>query len=257
MINVLINGCNGKMGKTLVNYINDNVLDMCVKYMIDKNTGLSFDKIKNIIENIESNNINNFTKPDVIIDFSTTEGTFSALDFASQSLIPIVIATTGFNKKEEKTIKEYSEAIPIFKSSNFSYSISLISNLLKKIAPLLSDMDIEILEKHHNNKEDAPSGTALLFADSINSVSENKYEYVFNRHNKNTIRNKNEIGFSSIRGGNLVGEHSVIFYSEYDNIEIKHTSYSRNIYAKGAISAAKFIIQKKYGLYTMEDLINS
>ena len=249
MINVLINGCNGKMGKTLINYINNNISDMCVKYMIDKKTELSFDELKN-------KDINSFIKPDVIIDFSTTEGTFYSLDFASQNLIPIVIATTGFNKKEEKTIREYSEAIPIFKSSNFSYSISLISNILKKIYPLLSDMDIEILEKHHNKKKDAPSGTALLFADSINSVIENKYQYVFDRHNANTVRNKNEIGFSSIRGGNLIGEHSIFFYGEDENIEIKHTSYSRNIYAKGAINAAKFIIQKKCGLYTMEDLIN-
>lgn len=256
MLNILINGSNGKMGKILAEYIKNNVSDMCVKYMIDTNTEYSFAKIEEKFKYTSIEKIdNNFVKPDVIIDFSTPEATFSALDFAVKNLVPIVIATTGFSKLEEKKIKEYSEAIPIFKSANMSYSINLIADLLKTIAPLLPNADIEILEKHHNMKKDAPSGTALLFADSINSVSGNRYKYVFDRFSKNEVRNKNEIGFSSVRGGNLVGEHSVTFFGEYEDIEIKHTSYSRFIYAKGAIGAARMIVLKKCGLYSMNDLI--
>lgn len=257
MINVLVNGCDGKMGNILVNYIENSVPDMCVKYKIDKNSECSFDEIEKNLNKFDDEKCNmNFIKPDVIIDFSTPNGTFLALDFAAKNLLPVVIATTGFSKEQEDKIKEYSEAIPIFKSANMSYSINFIADLLKNIAPFVSDMDIEILEKHHNKKKDSPSGTALLLADSINSVSGNKYEYCFDRCLKNTKRSKNEIGFSSIRGGNLVGEHSVFFFGEYESIEIKHTSYSRIIYAEGAVLGARFIIHKKSGLYDMTDLKN-
>ena len=239
MINVLINGSKGKMGEILKNAIS-KTNNMCVKYEIDKDTLLSFEKICN-------------DKPDIIIDFSTPEGCMNALDYAVCHLIPVVVATTGFNDIQEKKIVEYSQAIPIFKSSNLSYSIYLISKILEYISPLLS-MDIEILEKHHRLKKDSPSGTAILLADAINRACSNKYTYVYDRHSNITPRKSNEIGFSSIRGGSVIGEHSVIFLGENESIEIKHTSYSREIYAEGAILAAKFILKQKHGLYNMEDL---
>lgn len=241
MINVLINGSNGRMGRVLEEYISTTSDIFCL-YGIDKDTDLQFSNI--------------LTKPDVIIDFSSPEGTLKALDYASSHLIPIVIATTGFSEQDFKIINEYSQAIPIFISSNMSYTIHLFSKLLAEIAPFLSDTDIEILEKHHNMKCDAPSGTALLLADSINKCCENRYTYVFDRHTSKRARNKNEIGLSSIRGGNLVGEHSVFFFGDYETIEIKHSSFSRNVFAEGAIRAARFILTKRKGLFGMEDLLN-
>ncbi len=244
MINVLINGSNGKMGTVLKNYIN-KIPDVSVKYEIDKNTTTSFETLHNSSD-----------KPDVIIDFSVPEASFIALDYAACHLVPIVIATTGFSDNQSAQILEYSQAIPIFKASNMSYVIKLMSRILNTISPSLSEMDIEIIEKHHNHKKDAPSGTALLLANAINSANENKYNYVYDRHSVNKPRNKNEIGFSSVRGGNMVGEHSVLFLGENEALEIKHTAYSREIFAEGAVRAAKFIIHQKNGLYGMDDLFN-
>ena len=243
MINVLINGCNGNMGKVLYNNI-QQVPDMVVKYGIDKDTEISFESLSK-----------NSAKPDVIIDFSTPEACFIALDYAVCHLVPVVIATTGFCDENIKKISEYSEAIPIFKASNMSYTINLLCKILTNISPLLSNMDIEIVEKHHNRKKDAPSGTAFMLAEAINLGFKDKYHYNFDRHLAKKSREPNEIGFSSIRGGNLVGEHSVLFIGENESIEITHTAYSRNVYAEGAIRAARFIIHQKNGLYRMEDLL--
>lgn len=243
MINVLINGCNGNMGKVLYNNI-QQVPDMVVKYGIDKDTEISFESLSK-----------NSAKPDVIIDFSTPEACFIALDYAVCHLVPIVIATTGFCDEDIKKISEYSEAIPIFKASNMSYIINLLCKILTDISPLLSNMDIEIVEKHHNRKKDAPSGTAFMLAEAINLGLEGKYHYNFDRHLIKKSREPNEIGFSSIRGGNLIGEHSILFLGENESIEITHTAYSRNVYAEGAIRAARFIIHQKNGLYKMEDLL--
>lgn len=243
MVNVLINGSQGNMGRVLKKCL-DRTPDMLAKYEIDKDTALSFETLTS-----------NSDKPDVMIDFSTPQASFIALDYAVCHLVPVVVATTGFSNKENAKILEYSQAIPIFKASNMSYTIHLIGKVLADVAPLLSYMDIEILEKHHNRKKDAPSGTALFLADCINSACENNYQYVFDRHSTNTPRTNHEIGFSSIRGGNLVGEHSVLFLGENESIEIKHTAYSRDVYAEGAIRAARFIIEQKSGLYNMEDLL--
>lgn len=269
MINILLNGYTGNMGKAFLSYI-ENSSDFKLMYGIDKNNIDLFEKIN--------------VKPDVIIDFSNPSATLACLDYAVKELVPVVIATTGFSKEDEDKIIEYSEAIPIFKSSNMSYGINLFSNIVASFAEKFKNinMDIEIIEKHHRKKMDAPSGTALMIADSINNKCDNKYKYVFNRFNYNSnkkIKNKqiknsdlaiqnnfsnsdfsqfksyNEIGFSSVRGGGLVGEHTVIFFGENESIELTHTAYSRNIYVEGSLSAAKFIITKKNGLYNMNSLI--
>lgn len=274
MIHILLNGSSGNMGKTFCEYI-EKSNDKCehssnfdILYAIDKSNS-------DLFNNIE-------IKPDVIIDFSTPQATFLALDYAVQNLIPIVIATTGFSQSEENKIKEFSEAIPIFKSSNMSQGIHIFSNLASKLAKKFNNInqnvDIEIIEKHHRNKIDAPSGTALMIADNINKICNNKYKYVFYRSYKNSnvdnfeaqnIRNDfcndnnktrknqksyNEIEFSSIRGGKLIGEHTIIFLGENETIELTHTAYSRSIYIEGALHAAEFIISKKNGLYDMQDL---
>lgn len=274
MIHILLNGSSGNMGKTFCEYIEksnekcEHSSNFDILYAIDKS---NFD----LFNNIE-------IKPDVIIDFSTPQATFLALDYAVQNLIPIVIATTGFSQSEENKIKEFSEAIPIFKSSNMSQGIHIFSNLASKLAKKFNNInqnvDIEIIEKHHRNKIDAPSGTALMIADNINKICNNKYKYVFYRSYKNlnvdnfeaqNIRNDfcndnnktrknqksyNEIGFSSVRGGKLIGEHTIIFLGENETIELTHTAYSRSIYVEGALHAAEFIIQRKNGLYSMDNL---
>lgn len=192
---------------------------------------------------------------DVIIDFSHPTMTLEILKFAKEKNIPIVIATTGFSKEQEDIIKEYSRVIPVFKSANMSFSINLMCKVLKDIAPLLSDSDIEITETHHRNKKDAPSGTALLLANKINESLGNKMEYVFDRHSVSQKRSDNEIGFSSIRGGNIVGEHTVGFFSDFETFEIKHTCHSRSVFADGAVKAAIYMMGKPAGMYTMDDLI--
>ena len=243
MINVLINGAYGKMGTEVNKYIS-TLSDINVKYEVDRDSDITLAYLDDIIE-----------KPDVIIDFSIPKASLAILDYATCHLIPVVIATTGFTDEENNKILEYSQAIPIFKASNMSYNIHLIGKILKEISPLLGDMDIEIIEKHHKGKKDAPSGTALFLADEINSACSNKYTYIFDRHIAHYAREKNEIGFSSVRGGNVIGEHEVLFLGENESIEIKHTSYSRRIYAEGAVLAARFIINKKTGLYSMSDLM--
>ena len=194
-------------------------------------------------------------KIDVIIDFSHVNMTIEILKFAKDKNIPIVIATTGFNNEQEEFIKDCSKIIPIFKSANMSFDINLMCKIVAKLAQHLADSDIEITETHHRNKVDAPSGTALLLANSINGVLTEKKDYVFDRHSRSCQRGNNEIGFSSIRGGNIVGEHTVQFFGPYETFEIKHTSYSRSVFADGAIKAGSFIIGKDVGMYSMDDLV--
>ena len=193
--------------------------------------------------------------PDVIVDFSHVHATLEILKFADDKHIPIVIATTGFNREQEKILEDYSKRLPIFRSANMSFDINLMCKLVAQIAPLFADSDIEITETHHRNKVDAPSGTALLLANSINDALGGKMKYVYNRHDLSQKREANEIGFTSIRGGNIVGEHVVQFFGPNDTFEIKHTSYSRTVFAEGAVKALKFIADKPNGLYTMNDLV--
>ena len=248
MYNVLISGAMGRMGKEVAARIaeSDNMNVTC-GFDREENLSLSFPIYSDII-NIKE-------KVDVIIDFSHPTMTMEILEYAKKKSIPIVIATTGFDEEQEKAIKECSRYVPVFKSANMSFSINLMCKVLKEIAPLLSDSDIEITETHHRNKKDAPSGTALLLANKINESLENKMNYVFDRHSMSQKRSDNEIGFSSIRGGNIVGEHTVQFFSDFETFEIKHTCHSRSVFADGAIKAAMFMIGKPAGMYTMDDLI--
>ena len=247
MLEVMVNGCYGKMGQIVCDLIEQNE-NLVLKCGFDKNITGEFafpvyDKIENIVE-----------KPDVIIDFSISAATLTILQYAVSNHVPIVIATTGFTNEEELIIKEASKKTPIFKSANMSYDIMIMKKLVQWLAPLLKNTDIEITETHHNRKIDSPSGTAQMLADSINKSLGNSLYYEYNRHDKHEKRNKNEIGINSIRGGNIVGEHTVQFFGEYETFEIKHTSYSRNLFAEGALKAADFIVTKSNGLYNMEDM---
>ena len=247
-MNILLNGASGRMGSEV---------EACVKNEPNLKIVCGFDReeclegefpIYNKIENIKE-------KVDVIIDFSVPVATFEILKYAKANKIPIVIATTGFNEEELNQIEELSKEIPIFKSSNMSLEINLMSTLVQKVAEVLKESDIEIIETHHNRKIDSPSGTAILLANAINEVFNGEKEYNFDRMSKREKREKKEIGFSSVRGGNIVGEHSVQFFGENETLEIKHTSYSRQVFAEGAIRASKFIINQEVGLYDMKDLV--
>lgn len=251
MIRVLVNGSNGKMGQEVIKLISKSSefylfggLDKC------KKDNLNYRIYSSITDLTHLND-----KPDVIVDFSVPDASLAVLSYAKSIKIPIVIATTGFSNDNQKLINECSKNIPIFQSANMSFDINIMKNTVANLATLLTDDDIEIVETHHNSKLDSPSGTAMMLADSINRKSGNKYTYIFNRHENRQKRSKNEIGFSSIRGGNIVGEHSVLFFSDNESLEVKHIAYSRAVYAKGALKAAKFIINKPAGFYTMNDLI--
>lgn len=248
MIKVLINGCNGRMGQVLAREIDrfPNLLLTCGFDINDdgKNTFPVYSNIDDIKE-----------RPDVIVDFSIPVATFNILKYAKKENVPVVIATTGFTKEQLDEIKEISKSIPVFQSSNMSFDINLMKKVVAEVAKNLKGTDIEIVETHHNRKVDAPSGTAVLLADAINEVMDEKLEYNFNRHDIHEKRNPNEIGFSSIRGGNIVGEHSVMFFGEHETFEIKHTSYSRDVFAEGALKACEFIASQPAGLYGMDDMV--
>lgn len=248
MIKVLINGCNGRMGQVLVKEI-DNFENLLLVGGFDINdNGLNTFPVYSNISDIKE-------KPDVIVDFSVPVASLNMLNYAVSSKTAMVIATTGFSKEELEIISEASKTIPIFKSSNMSFDINLMKKIVAEVALALKGNDIEIVETHHNRKIDAPSGTAITLADSINNVLGGNMEYVYNRHDIHEKRKPNEIGFSSIRGGNIVGEHSVQFYGAHETFEIKHTSYSRDVFAEGALKACEFIFDKAPGLYNMDDMV--
>ncbi len=248
MINVLVNGCNGRMGQEVIKQI-DNYSNLLLVAGFDKfdnnlNTFPVFTDIEKINE-----------KVDVIIDFSVPVASLNLLEYAKQNNIAMVIATTGFTDEEIHIINDYSKYIPIFKSANMSFDICLMSKIVASLAQVLKDTDIEIIETHHNKKIDSPSGTAMLLADSINKSLGNKMKYTFDRSSVHSKRENNEIGISSIRGGNIVGEHTVKFFGPFETFEITHTSYSRSVFADGALKAAVFIATQPAGLYSMNDLV--
>lgn len=195
---------------------------------------------------------------DVIIDFSSPAFLSSLLSFALAKHMPTVIATTGMDDGQIASIKKASEKIPVFFTANMSLGVNLLLGLAKKAASVLSnDFDIEIVEMHHNQKVDAPSGTALMLADGIASVLPQNPQYVYERHSKRQKRSKNEIGIHSVRGGTIVGEHEIIFAGNDEIVTLKHTAMSKRIFAVGAINAALFLCSRTPGLYDMSDIVNA
>lgn len=247
MIKVLINGINGRMGQEVLKSVN-NSSDFEICCGVDAISSNCTFPIYTDINSIKEN-------PDIIIDFSIPEATMNILEYAKQNSIPVVIATTGFSENQLLTIKEYSKSIPVFRSGNMSYEINIMADIVAKLANQLKDSDIEIIETHHRNKIDSPSGTALILADSINEALDNKMDYQYNRHSIRQKRPDKEIGIHSIRGGTEVGKHTVMFLGENESFEITHTVTSRSIFAEGALKAARFLINQPNGLYNMKDLI--
>ena len=194
---------------------------------------------------------------DVIIDFSHYSAFDDITNFAKERRLPIVMATTGLSKENEEYLRTLSKEIAIFRSANMSLGINVILDLVRRATKTLAEsFDIEIIEKHHNKKVDAPSGTALMLADAVDQSLEESSHRVFGRHGKNEKREKKDVGIHAIRGGTIVGEHTVLYAGMDELIEIKHTALSKNIFAVGAIKAAGFIAGKNSGYYNMEKLLN-
>ena len=247
MLKILINGINGRMGQEVLKAVN-NSSDFEVCCGVDKTNSNSSFPIYNDVNLIKE-------KPDIIIDFSVPDATMNILEYAKQNSIPIVIATTGFSEEQSEIIRKYSKSIPVFHSGNMSYEINIMADIVAKLATQLKDSDIEIIETHHRNKIDSPSGTALILADSINDALDNKMDYQYNRHSVRQKRSDKEIGIHSIRGGTEVGKHTVMFLGQNESFELTHTVTSRSIFAEGSLKAARFLMHQKNGLYNMKDLI--
>ena len=247
MTNIILCGCGGRMGRAII----ESVKDGCtIVAGVDVNasalsTGFPvYEKISDFPG-----------KADVIVDFSHHSALPSLIEYAKATKTPIVLATTGHTDEELALIDESVNEIAIFRSGNFSLGINLLITLAKQAAKTLgTDFDVEIIEKHHNKKLDAPSGTALMIADAIASEREES-EYVFDRHSERKARESKEIGLHSVRGGTIVGEHEAIFAGENEIVTISHSAASREIFATGALRAAVYLAKKEKGLYNMTDMI--
>ena len=249
MLKAILVGASGKMGGFITDCAN-NDSEIEIIAGVDKvNIGQKFPIFSDF------NSINQ--KADVIIDFSHVALLDSLLDYAIKSNTPVVIATTGYSAEQIEKIKAAASVIPVFFTFNMSIGVNLLCSLAKKAASVLGgDFDVEIIEKHHNLKIDAPSGTAIMLANAVNSQFNDNYNYEYDRHSKRAKRPKNEIGIHSVRGGTIVGEHDVIFAGRDEVITLSHQATSKEVFAVGAIRAAKFISSKKPGLYDMNDVMS-
>lgn len=249
MTNIAICGANGKMGKTVYNCVKERE-DCKVVAGIDLYTEQYADFP--IVESAGKLPV----KPDVIIDFSNPASLDSLLEYCLSTGTPIVIAATGYSDEQIQQIKNAAQQIPVFFTFNMSIGINLLVTLAKKAAAVLGDQfDIEIVEKHHNQKIDAPSGTAIMLANAINETLDNSKHYVYDRHSRRQKREKSEIGMHAIRGGTIVGEHDVIFAGNDEVITLSHSAASKTVFAEGSVNAAIFLKDKPAGLYDMQMLV--
>jgi len=249
MTNVLLCGCCGRMGRMIADLLS-NRDDMRIVAGVDikPEKYAAFPVYADIVEYDGHS--------DVIIDFSHVSALSGVLSYALKKKIPVVIATTGHSPEQKETIYSAAERIPIFFTSNMSLGVSLMAELAKTAARILGNLfDVEIVEKHHKHKLDAPSGTALSLAEAISSVRPDLDTNVYSRQQERRERGANEIGISSVRGGSIVGEHEIIFAGLDEVLEIRHTAYSRAIFATGAVKAAAFIKGNTPGLYGMQDIL--
>lgn len=250
MKRMIMHGCNGHMGQVITKLAADDK-DIEIVAGIDL-----IDNIDNgypVFKDIELCNVN----ADVIVDFASAAAVDALLDYSKKTKIPVVLCTTGLSKEQLDKIKEASKDVAILKSANMSLGINTLMKLLKDAAKVFgtAGYDIEVVEQHHRLKVDAPSGTALALADSVNEALGNEYEYVYDRSERREQRLDKEIGISAVRGGTIVGVHDVIFAGTDEVITFSHTAYSKSVFAKGAIEAAKFLAGKAPGMYDMADVI--
>ncbi|MCR5753728.1 MAG: 4-hydroxy-tetrahydrodipicolinate reductase [Acetatifactor sp.] len=252
MKRVIMHGCNGKMGQVISNLIaEDPEVEIVAGVDVWDGKQNPYPYFKTMKEcNVEA---------DCVIDFSAAPAVDDLLEYCVENELPCVLCTTGLSEEQLKKVSEASTKTAILKSANMSMGINLLLKLLREAAGVLAPagFDIEIVEKHHNLKKDAPSGTALALADAINDELDHKYDYVFDRSTRRESRPKEEIGISAVRGGTIVGDHDVIFAGADEVITFSHTAYSKAIFGKGAVCAAKFLCGKPAGLYDMSDVIDA
>lgn len=250
MVRAIMHGCNGRMGRVITGLIKeDEAIEIVAG--VDAYTGIANDYP--VFESIDKCDV----KADVVIDFSNASAIDGLLDFCAEKNIPVVLCSTGLSEKQLEKVEESAKKVAVLKSANMSLGINLLMKLLKDATKVLgpAGYDIEIVERHHNQKLDAPSGTALALADSINESMDNAYDYVYDRSKERKKREAKEIGISAVRGGTIVGDHEVIYAGMDEVIEFKHTAYSRGVFGKGAVEAAKFLAGKPAGRYDMSDVI--
>ena len=250
MIKIILHGCNGHMGRVLTDIIaKDENAEVVAG--VDVYTGTPNDYP--VFEKMADCNVD----ADAVIDFSNAAAVDGLLDACVEKKLPVVLCTTGLSEEQLKKVDETAKKIPLLRSANMSLGINTIIDLLKKATQVFAPagFDIEIVEKHHNRKLDAPSGTAIALADAINEAAGNEYHYIYDRSQRREQRDPKEIGISAVRGGTIVGDHDVIFAGLDEVITISHTAYSRSIFANGAVSAAKFLAGKAAGMYDMADVI--
>ena len=250
MIKILMHGCNGRMGQMISGLVRDEE-EMMIAAGVDTYQGVSneypvFGSIDACDDDV-----------DVVIDFSNAAAADAVMEYCAKRQIPLVFCTTGLSEEQLQKLEDTAKQTAVLKSANMSLGINLLLKLLKDAAKVLAPVgyDIEILEKHHNQKLDAPSGTALALADSINEAMDGSYVYTYDRSQVRRKREKKEIGISAVRGGTIVGEHEVLFAGLDEVIELKHTAYSRSVFGKGAVEAARFLAGKPAGMYDMSDVI--
>lgn len=250
MVKIIMHGCNGHMGQVISGIVEKDP-DAEIVAGID-----IADQGKNsypVFTDIDACQI----EADAIIDFSSAKATDKLLEYSAARQIPVVLCSTGLSEEQLAKVEETSKKVAVLKSANMSLGINTLLKLVQDAAKVLATagFDMEIVEKHHRLKVDAPSGTALALADSINEAMDNKYHYVYDRSQKREKRDDKEIGISAVRGGTIVGEHEIIFAGQDEVIEFKHTAYSKAIFGKGAVEAAKFLAGKPAGRYDMSDVI--
>ncbi len=250
MVRIMINGCGGTMGRVLADMaqVSTDIEIVAGVDPVAQAAEFSF-PVYQALDDCDK-------AADVIIDFSLPESLTGLLDGALKKKSPLVIATTGHTADDKALIRKHSESLPVFQAANMSLGINLMSELIQKAAAVLGDrFDIEIIEKHHNLKKDAPSGTAYALADAINQVFMNSKNYVFGRHTRTDQRKVKDIGIHAVRAGSIVGEHQALFAGKDEVLEVRHSAYSKQVFSVGALQAARFIIGKPPGYYTMKDMI--
>ena len=250
MTRIIMHGCNGKMGQVITELVkSDEDAQIVAGIDIADNRENGYP----VFTDIDACDVS----ADVIIDFAAAAAVDKLLAYAKRTKIPVVLCTTGLSEEQLQKVSETSKEVAVLKSANMSLGINTLIKLLKDAANVFAPAgyDIEIVERHHNQKVDAPSGTALALADSINESQGNTYEYVYDRSKVRQKRDKKELGISAVRGGTIVGDHEVIFAGIDEVIEFKHTAYSKSVFAKGAVEAGKFLSGKPAGMYDMADVI--
>lgn len=248
MTRILLSGCCGKMGRNVINSVNqrkDCEIVAGIDIIDDSNIGFPIFQNYNEVE----------VKADVIIDFSNPALLTSMLEYALKTNTAVVLATTGLSDSQIKEVEDASKVIPVFFSYNMSLGVSLLCELSKTAAKILgNDFDVEIIEAHHNQKIDAPSGTAIMLANAVKEEMPDAY-FEYDRHSKREKRHTNEIGIHSIRGGTIVGEHQVIFAGNDEIVTLSHSARSKAIFSQGAVNAAVFLSGKESGIYNMSDIV--